>query len=131
VVGLGVGMVFGCAVNVATYGADPEDAGVASAMVNSTQQVGASIGVALLNTIAASATTGYLVVHGQSPQAHAKAIVHGHVVAFAVAAGVFVAATIVTALVLPWGVPEPVATQETPVKGEVTTSSPSYPPAEA
>jgi hypothetical protein len=118
--GLGIGMVFGCAANVATYGADPEDAGVASAIVNASQQVGASIGIALLNTIAASATASYLVAHGHNPQALAQATVHGVVIAFAIASGVFVAATIVTALVLPWGVPQPVAAQAAPVAGEMT-----------
>jgi hypothetical protein len=47
--------VFGCAMNTATYGSDRADAGVASALVNTNQQVGGSIGTALLNTIAASA----------------------------------------------------------------------------
>jgi hypothetical protein len=54
-VGLGLGLVFGCALNTATAGTRREDAGVASAMVNTTQQVGGSIGTALLNAIAASA----------------------------------------------------------------------------
>ena len=69
VIGLGLGLVFACAINTATYGADREDAGVASAMVNTTQQVGGSIGTALLNTIAASAFSSYLLTHGQSPAA--------------------------------------------------------------
>jgi MFS family permease len=66
-VGVGLGMVFGCALNTATYGAGPADAGVASALVNTCQQVGGSIGTALLNTIAASALTSYVLAHGRSP----------------------------------------------------------------
>src|SRR5580704_5363276 len=52
--GAGLGLVFGCALNTATYGTGAADAGVASALVNTNQQVGGSIGTALLNTIAAS-----------------------------------------------------------------------------
>ncbi len=100
VVGVGLGLVFGCAMNTATYGAAPADAGVASAMVNTCQQVGGSIGTALLNTIAASALASYLVVHGHGPLATAGAAVHSYVVAFWVSAAIFAGAAVVCALVL-------------------------------
>jgi EmrB/QacA subfamily drug resistance transporter len=100
VVGLGLGVVFGCAISTATYGAAPADAGVASAMVNTCQQVGGSIGTALLNTIAASALASYLVVHGHGPLAIAGAAVHSYVVAFWVSAAIFAGAAVVCALVL-------------------------------
>jgi EmrB/QacA subfamily drug resistance transporter len=103
VVGVGLGIVFGCALNSATYGAAAADAGVASAMVNTCQQVGGSIGTALLNTIAASALSSYLLTHGHSPIAVAGAAVHSYVVAFWVAAGIFAAAAVVCGLVLPSG----------------------------
>ena len=103
-IGLGLGLVFGCGLNTATYGADPADAGVASAMVNTSQQVGGSIGTALLNTIAASALSSYLVTHGTSPAAQAGAAVHSYVVAFWVSAGIFAGAAVVCALVLRSGV---------------------------
>ncbi|MFJ7130419.1 MFS transporter [Streptomyces sp. NPDC098101] len=61
--GLGMGTAFMPAMSLATHGVDPRDAGVASAMVNTSQQVGGAIGTALLNTIAASATTAYLADH--------------------------------------------------------------------
>src|SRR5215468_5155128 len=67
--GAGLGLVFGCALNTATYDTGAADAGVASALVNTNQQVGGSIGTALLNTLAASALTSYLVTHGHSPLA--------------------------------------------------------------
>jgi EmrB/QacA subfamily drug resistance transporter len=104
VVGLGLGLVFGCGLNTATYGADAADAGVASAMVNTCQQVGGSIGTALLNTIAASALTSYLVTHGTSPAAQAGAAVHSYVVAFWVSAAIFAGAAVVCGLVLRSGV---------------------------
>jgi EmrB/QacA subfamily drug resistance transporter len=104
VVGAGLGLVFGCGMNTATHGADPHDAGVASAMVNTCQQVGGSIGTALLNTIAASALASYLVTHGNSPAAEAGAAVHSYVVAFWVAAAIFAGAAVVCGLVLRSGV---------------------------
>jgi EmrB/QacA subfamily drug resistance transporter len=115
VIGLGLGLVFGCAMNMATYGADPKDAGVASAMVNTCQQVGGSIGTALLNTLAASAVTSYVTAHGPGPAVLAQAQVHSYTVAFWVAAGIFVTAAAVCALVLPSGVPRRVEGQAAPV----------------
>jgi EmrB/QacA subfamily drug resistance transporter len=59
-IGLGMGTTFMPAMSLATYGVEPRDAGIASAMINTSQQVGGAIGVALLNTIAAGATTTYI-----------------------------------------------------------------------
>jgi EmrB/QacA subfamily drug resistance transporter len=101
--GIGLGLVFGCAISAATYGTDRADAGVASALVNTNQQVGGSIGTALLNTIAASALTSYLVAHGHSPLALAQAAVHSYTVGFWVSAGVLAGSAVVCALVLPSG----------------------------
>ncbi|MDQ1010201.1 EmrB/QacA subfamily drug resistance transporter [Streptomyces sp. V4I23] len=61
--GLGMGTAFMPAMSLSTHGVNPADAGVASAMVNTSQQVGGAIGTALLNTIAASATTSYITAH--------------------------------------------------------------------
>jgi EmrB/QacA subfamily drug resistance transporter len=104
--GLGLGTVFGSAINTATRGANQSDAGVASAMVNTCQQVGGSIGTALLNTIAASALASYLVTHGHSLAAQADAAVHSYVVAFWVAAAIFAGAAIACGLILRPGVPK-------------------------
>ena len=104
VIGIGLGLVFGCAMNTATYGAARADAGVASAMVNTAQQVGGSIGTALLNTIAASALSSYLVAHGTSRAAMAAGAVHSYAVAFWVSAGIFAGAAIACGLVLRPGV---------------------------
>ena len=87
-VGAGLGLVFGCALNTATYGTGAADAGVASALVNTNQQVGGSIGTALLNTLAASALTSYVLAHGRSPLALAQAAVHSYVVGFWVSAAI-------------------------------------------
>ncbi|MFJ8211028.1 MFS transporter [Streptomyces sp. NPDC096033] len=84
--GLGMGTAFMPAMSLATYGVNPADAGVASAMVNTSQQVGGAIGTALLNTIAASATTAYLTDHAAQAAAggaagrlvQAQAMVEGY-----------------------------------------------------
>jgi len=107
IIGAGLGIVFGCAMNTATYGAARADAGVASAMVNTCQQIGGSIGTALLNTIAASALSSYLVTHGSSPAAVDAAAVHSYAVAFWVSAAIFAGAAVVCGLVLRPGVLTP------------------------
>jgi hypothetical protein len=113
-VGLGLGLVFGCAMNMATYGAAPEDAGVASATVNTSQQVGGSIGTALLNTIVASATSSYLAAHGHGPLALAQSSVHGIDVGYTVGVGIFIAAAVVCGAVLAPGAPAPVTSEASP-----------------
>jgi MFS family permease len=109
--GAGLGLVFGCALNTATYGTGAADAGVASALVNTNQQVGGSIGTALLNTIAASALTSYVLTHGRGPLVLAQAAVHSYIVAFWVAAAILAASTVVCWLVLPPGTLTPAAPQ--------------------
>ena len=61
--GFALGMVIAPSINTGTYGVDPADGGVASASVNTGQQLGGSIGTSLLNTLAASATAAYLTAH--------------------------------------------------------------------
>jgi EmrB/QacA subfamily drug resistance transporter len=102
-VGAGLGVVFGCALNTATYGTGATDAGVASALVNTNQQVGGSIGTALLNTLAASALTSYVLTHGRGPLVLAQAAVHSYVVGFWVSAAILAGSAVVCGLVLPSG----------------------------
>jgi EmrB/QacA subfamily drug resistance transporter len=81
--GVGMGAAFMPAMTLATQGIRPQDAGVASAMVNTSQQVGGSIGTALLNTIAASATAGWIAGRAADAEVDpAQAAVHGYVTAF-------------------------------------------------
>jgi EmrB/QacA subfamily drug resistance transporter len=98
IMGLGFGAIVPPAMNAATRNVDFKDAGVASAMVNTMQQVGGSIGVALLSAFAAQATSRYLHAHSHSQQSAAVvarlAATHGYTVAFAVSAGVFVLAAV-------------------------------------
>src|SRR5215467_524355 len=113
-VGAGLGVVFGCALNTATYDTGAADAGVASALVNTNQQVGGSIGTALLNTLAASALASYVLTHGHSPLALAQAAVHSYVVAFWVSAAILVGSAVACALVLPSGTLTPTVGQAAP-----------------
>jgi EmrB/QacA subfamily drug resistance transporter len=97
VTGVGLGLMFSTAFNVGTYGVSPRDAGVASATVNTGQQLGGSIGTALLNTIAASATTSYLAghAHGRPTQSLTQlALVHGYTTAFWWSTAIFAAGAI-------------------------------------
>jgi EmrB/QacA subfamily drug resistance transporter len=102
VMGVGFGLIFAPAMSGATLGVAPQDAGVASAMVNTMQQIGGSIGTALLSTLAASATTAFLDGRTPTPDAVAQASVHGYTTAFYWSAAIFlVAAVVCTALLRP------------------------------
>jgi EmrB/QacA subfamily drug resistance transporter len=107
VMGLGMGLIFASCFNTATSGTQQSDAGVASALVNTGQQVGGALGTALLNTIAATVTASYVGSHGQSGAALGNAAVAGETRAFLVSAGVFLLGAVVSLVVIPSG-PNPV-----------------------
>ncbi|MFB8034839.1 MFS transporter [Streptomyces sp. NPDC056004] len=96
--GLGMGTAFMPAMSLATHGVEPRDSGVASAMVNTSQQVGGAIGTALLNTIAASAATAYATSHAAlgatDPELlKLQSMVHGFTGAIWWAVGILVVAS--------------------------------------
>jgi len=101
VLGLGFGLIFAPAISSATYGVAQRDAGVASAMVNTMQQVGGSIGTALLSTVAASFARS----HAPSANLAVRSAVHGYTTAFTVSGLISVGAALLTGLLLPSGVP--------------------------
>jgi EmrB/QacA subfamily drug resistance transporter len=103
IMGLGMGLIFGSSFNTATARVRPSDAGVASALVNTGQQVGGAVGTALLNTIAATVTATYVATHVHSPANTAAAAVAGDTRAFLVSAGIFIAAAALSAVILPSG----------------------------
>jgi EmrB/QacA subfamily drug resistance transporter len=107
VMGLGLGMVFGTAMDAATRGVEGADAGVASALVNTGQQVGGSIGTALLSTLAASAAGAYATSHQAAADVLAQSDVYGYTTAFTWAAAIFAAGSIAAWLLLPSDAPEP------------------------
>jgi len=95
VVSGGLGFVFVPFSSTALIGVGPHDAGVASALVNATQQVGGALGTALLNTVAASAAAGYLAVH-HGLTAKAFAPVHGYVTGFVVSCSILAVAMVLS-----------------------------------
>jgi hypothetical protein len=99
--GLGFGMIFAPAINTATAGVPRQDSGVASALVNTMQQVGGSIGVSILSTIAGSATTSYLLAHHTGAHAPAIAATHGYTLAFTISAALLGLGAILAILMLP------------------------------
>jgi EmrB/QacA subfamily drug resistance transporter len=99
-ISVGMGTAFVPMSSIALLGVAPHDAGVASALSNTTQQVGGSLGVALLNTVFATAVTGYLTHHGMSRAAQAHAQISGYTTSFVWSAGsMMIALVVVLALI--------------------------------
>jgi EmrB/QacA subfamily drug resistance transporter len=99
ILGLGMGTIMPASIQTATLGVDRQFAGVASALVNTGQQVGGSLGTALLNTLAASAAAGYVTSHRPlSAAVTAHAAVHSYAVAYWWVAGFFAFGAVLTVL---------------------------------
>jgi EmrB/QacA subfamily drug resistance transporter len=102
--GLGFGFTIAPSMNTGTFGVAPRDAGVASATLNTGQQIGGSIGTSLLNTIFAGAVAQYLtrhlspatLVHGRpAPSLTELSLIHGYTTGFWVAAAIFGAGAVI------------------------------------
>lgn len=99
IIGFGLGAIMPASIQTATYGVERQFAGVASALVNTSQQIGGSIGTALLNTLAATAATNYIATHvPPSAQLAAQAAIHSYTVAYWWGAGFFAVGALVSAL---------------------------------
>jgi predicted MFS family arabinose efflux permease len=97
VFGLGQGVTTSVAVNTATQGLPADHVGAASALVSVMQQLGGSIGTALLSSIAASTTAAYIAtyhIHGPA------ADTHGYDIAFLATAGIFTAAALICGILI-------------------------------
>jgi hypothetical protein len=101
--GLGFGLSLAPSFSTGTLGLQPHDAGVGSATLNTSQQVGGSIGTALLNTVAAGAVSAYLVGKIASPANLQAAALHSYTTAFLWSSIIFVAGAVVAGLVLRGG----------------------------
>ena len=101
---VGMGLVFVAQTTLALHGVGEHDAGVASAMLNTSQQVGGALGTALLNTLYASTVTAYLADHLSSGAPSAallgEATISGYHRAFLVGAGFLAAALVATAVLV-------------------------------
>jgi EmrB/QacA subfamily drug resistance transporter len=120
IISFGMGVTFGPMSNTALVGVADHDAGVASALINTTQQIGGSLGTALLNTIFTSAVASYLVAHrhditsaAQLPALKAVATVHSYTVAFWVSAALIAAASLIAFILIKAG-PTEVAAAASP-----------------
>jgi EmrB/QacA subfamily drug resistance transporter len=108
---VGLGLVFVPLSNLALSGIRPDDAGEASAVLNSTQQIGASLGTSLLNTFYASSVTNFIINHHLDPAGfNPTAAIHGYHVAFWLGVG-FVVAAFFAVLVLVNARKDDIATQ--------------------
>ncbi|MCQ6250574.1 MFS transporter [Streptomyces malaysiensis] len=118
-VGFGMGLVMAPAMNYATHGVEEGDAGIASATVNTAQQIGGSIGTAMLNTIATSVTSDYMASHARqmTPRTAKAGLVEGFSQAFVVSSLILVGAAVVVALLMntPRPVRQPGAEGATPL----------------
>jgi EmrB/QacA subfamily drug resistance transporter len=104
-VGAGIGLIFSSAQNQATSRLKNEDAGVGSAMVTMMQQLGGSMGTALLNTLAASATAAYLASRTVTAHVIVQAAVHGYVTAFWWSAAIYLAGFVLCGVLMTGRVP--------------------------
>ncbi len=101
VLGVGMGCIFAPAISSATLGVEGSEAGVASAMVNTSQQVGGSVGTSLLSTIFASAVASYTASHLHTADLANAAAVHGYTTAFWWAVGFFAVGFLLALVILP------------------------------
>ena len=103
ILGIGMGCIFAPAFSTATLGVDVAEAGIASAMVNTSQQVGGSVGTSLLSTLFASAAASYTASHSGAHGLANAAAIHGYTTAFWWAVGIFALGLVAALLILPGG----------------------------
>jgi EmrB/QacA subfamily drug resistance transporter len=124
---IGLGLVIAPVINTGTFGVAPQDAGVASATVTVGQQLGASVGTSLLNTIFAAAVASYLTAHLAAPRVIGRqaltglALAHGYDTAFWWTAGIFAVGAIIGGTLLRPGPLRPPGTPP-PAHAEATTA---------
>ncbi|MFD6309677.1 MFS transporter [Streptomyces nigra] len=122
--GLGMGLIFMPVFATATAGVAPQDSGVTSATINTSQQVGGSIGTALLNTIATTSSAAYIMAHLTTPARRElvtqQGIVHGYTVAICWAAAIMLLAGVVAALMVTTKPPSHGTPHPTPAEEPVT-----------
>src|SRR6201989_591778 len=132
--GIGVGLVIAPVINTGTFGVAPQDAGVASATVTVGQQLGASVGTSLVNTIFAGAVTSYLTAHLAAarvigrPALTGLALAHGYDTAFWWIAGIFAGGAVIGGALSRPGPLRPASTPP-PAHAEVATAQAEAGPA--
>jgi predicted MFS family arabinose efflux permease len=94
-VGLGIGPPTVVGLDMSSAGVAPEDVGVAGSLANVVQQIGPAVGIAVLSTVAATATTHYATGHTGIHNLAADATVHGFTVSFWYGTAIFAAAAVI------------------------------------
>jgi EmrB/QacA subfamily drug resistance transporter len=101
IMSVGMALSFIPMASTSLHGVGGRDAGVASALINTSQQVGGSLGTALLNTVATTAATGYIAANGHlGALAVPAGLTHGYTRAFMVSAGFLLLAAIVVLVLI-------------------------------
>jgi hypothetical protein len=100
VTGLGMAFAFIPMTIGALAGVRDADAGVASGLINTTQQIGGAIGTAAVTTIAATATANWLTAHAGASATSGAALTHGFSTAFYVLAAIAAAGAIIAAILV-------------------------------
>ena len=113
--GLGLAFAFIPLTIGALAGVGDSDAGVASGLINTTQQIGGAIGVAAATTIASTFPSRYVSDHPGASQTNGSALTHGFAMAFYVLAAVATVAAVACAVLIE---PRPPSTEEQPVENE-------------
>ena len=134
IIGVGLGCIFAPSIGTATLGVDVHDTGVASAVVNTSQQIGGSVGLALLSTVSASAATAYARAHSHLLGLPAAAAIHGYTTAFTWVAGIFGLGLLLALVILPWKTPRRACTLMTALANGIAYAHhhiPTHPSAEA
>jgi EmrB/QacA subfamily drug resistance transporter len=98
--GLGMAFVFIPMTIGALAGVGHADAGVASGLINTTQQIGGAIGTAAVTTIAATATANWVTAHPGAAPAGGAALTHGFATAFYILAAVAAAGAVISAMLV-------------------------------
>jgi EmrB/QacA subfamily drug resistance transporter len=125
VAGLGIGLIYAAALRTGTSGVAPHDAGIASACVNTGQQLGGALGLALLNTIAATAAANWLESNAQGRPSAAQlhlASIDGYITVFWWCTAIFAAGAVVCGLLLRGG---PLPPEDTPAEHSAKQTEPA------
>ncbi|HEX5250937.1 MAG TPA: MFS transporter [Gaiellales bacterium] len=112
--GVGLGFSFVPVTIAALVGVEMNDAGIASGIINTSQQIGGALGTAILSTVAFTRVSDYLTSHSPAPDLLLRADVDGFSIAFLVGAGLAALGLLATLTMVPRGVaPEQVAEEAT------------------
>ena len=99
---IGMGLTFVPVTLIATSGISPDEAGLASGLFNTSQQIGGALGLAVLSTLSVGITEDALEGLGRPPQPadEAQALVDGFHVAYVGSAGMILAGAVLLAILL-------------------------------